>query len=67
MNREKLEEYLEGMPACKKCEEADLRLIFEDMVLIGCDEHITEIAGLVSNSVFFKKYITSDKESKAVN
>ena len=67
MKRQELEEYLDSLPPCKKCEKADLRLIFEDLVLIGCEKHIVEVAELIKNSEFFKKYITSDRESTAVN
>ena len=67
MKRSDLEEYIDALPSCEKCEEADLRLIFEDLVLIGCEKHIIEIAELIKSSEFFKKYITSDKESKEIN
>lgn len=67
MTKEELEEYVENLPHCEKCEKSDLRLTFEDVVLIGCEDHITEIAELIKNSDFFKKYITSDRESKALN
>jgi len=67
MNREDLEDFLDTLPHCDKCAQADLRLIFEDLVLIGCEEHIIEIAELIKNSDFFKKYITSERESKTVN
>lgn len=67
MNKDDLEEYLTALPHCDKCESSDMRLIFEDVVLVGCEEHIIAVAELIKNSDFFRKYITSERESKAVN
>lgn len=57
MNADDVFGFMENMPECKACElQPTLYLVWEKWVLCGCDEHMIQLADILHETKYYRKY-----------